>query len=172
MIQTLYSLIAIMMLAVLTLTFNKALHSNDTRMILTEVSSQVTPVAMDILDYIGTLRYDASVEDIGLVQPSNLQDPIQGSTLCDPNNGYQGCADVMNELHGKTITRTVHGLTYNILVEFEYLDPINPDQVSPDPSFHKRATLTITSPELMQANTNTPLEIKIKRRFSYPRVTG
>jgi hypothetical protein len=172
MIQTLYAIVAIMMLAVLSLTFNRALHSNDTRMILTEVSAQVTPVAMDILDYIGTLRYDASVEDIGLVQPANLQNPIEGSELCDPNDGYKGCADVMNELHDKTITRVIHGLTYNIHVALEYLDAVNPDQVSLDPSFHKRATLTISSPELLMSNTNEPLEIVITRRFAYPRVTG
>jgi hypothetical protein len=183
MVQTLYSFAAILIASLLMLTMNRTVHSNSYRMILTEVSAQVTPVAMDLLDFIGSLRFDPSLEtDLVKTSPNRFADPITGSALClsDPTT-LRNCYDTMNELHGKRYTRVVKrdpanpdeiGITYHIDISFVYVDPDDFSRVSEVPTFHKRAELKITSPELLKSGSGQPMEIIIERHYSYPRVTG
>ena len=172
MIQTLYGLIAIFIVAILMLTMNRSIHANETRMMENEVTAQVTPIATDIFDFIGNLPYDADVSSkVRVDDATSFQNPIAGSGFCDPADNFDDCI-VMNDLHGKTIAREIHGLTYEIEVELEYLDNATPPAVSASPTFHKRARLTITSQDLTVSGTNLPLEVELTRRYHYPRATG
>jgi hypothetical protein len=167
MVQTLYALTAIFLVAILSMTMNRTIHGSETRMVLHEVSAQVTPIAADLFDLIGSLPYDAATQSGVMVrQLSRLSPVIAPSTFCDAVLSPGSCL-VMNDLHGQKVTRDVKGLTYEIAIALEYVDPQPPANTS----YKKKATVTITNPHITRAN-GTPLEMVFTRMFVYPRVTG
>lgn len=174
MIQTLYGLLAMMMVALLTLTMNNAIHSNGSRMMMNEVSSQVTPIADEIFEQIGQYPYDsATLSGQFITDPASMLADADafGSASCDPNNRYEGC-EKMHDLHGTTALREVDGMPFEIDIEFEYVNDSDPTQASSIPTFSKKVTLTITSPYIYVGSSADPLQIALTRVYSYPRILG
>jgi|GEM_PF-3004225 len=173
MVQTLYGILAMSMLALLTLTLNNSIHSNDREMMMNEISSHVTGMADELFDHISGLSYDsATLSDQNLVTRDVLSDEETfGTENCQPENNFSGCW-VMNDLHGATIDHTVGGITYQMEVSLRYVEENDPTVDSSTPSFSKMVEIRISSPDLYIGSSSNPLTVVLDRLYNYPRVTG
>lgn len=173
MVQTLYGILAMSMLALLTLTLNNSIHSNDQEMMMNEISSHVTGMADELFDEISGLSYDsATLSDQNLVTRDVLSDEETfGTENCEPENNFSGCW-VMNDLHGATMEHTVGGITYHMEISLRYVDESDPTQDSSTPTFSKMAEIRISSPDLYIGSSSNPLTVVLDRLYNYPRVTG
>ena len=60
MVQVLYSIAAIMLLGITVLNINVKIHGTEERMMLSELSLEMTSIGAEILNEIGRLEYDQS----------------------------------------------------------------------------------------------------------------
>ncbi|MFW5973179.1 MAG: hypothetical protein ACOCTG_04240 [Bacteroidota bacterium] len=173
--QTLFSLLAIMLLGLFSLQANRSMFGNEQKMILNEVATQATGVGIELLEEIGSYPYDPAT--LGVVLEDSEKGLLaetfcNGTCACDPDSPfYNGCL-VINDFDGKTATRVRDDLTYSVDIDVVYVSESDPSVTSSLPTFSKRVDLKITSPLLYMGSPDNPLTFRMSRVYTHPTVTG
>jgi hypothetical protein len=190
MIQTFYALIAMMVLAIISLTVNTKLHGGEQRLMVSELANVMTGVGSDFLDVVSSRPYDpvalmtttvAVISNPNFLLPSSTfgLDPNGNPVGCDPDLDYFACMFV-SDFHGSTATRTVtrtfqgqaYTATYTIdNVTVRYVDSEPPHAPLTDPnlrSFAKEVRITVSNPDVRSPATGAPIELGMSRIITYP----
>jgi hypothetical protein len=175
--QVFYGILAMMVLGILSLTMNRSIYGTETQMVVNEYSTQMTGIAGEVLDQVGSLPYDAiTLSGIIVKTTSALSDPILGAPACSINKDtavdqyFKGCL-AMNDLHGKNGTRMVGGLPFDVEVRMWYVDNAG-NKLTSGTSFKKEVRVLVKTGDLRVGANNDSLKIEVFRTFSYPRVIG
>jgi hypothetical protein len=176
MVQILYTIAAIMILAVVSLTINLRIHSTGERLMFNELTLEMTGVATELLDQIGRREFDAGTIS-GLMVPVDSLTPATnfGTGMCEPDQQYSGCFTI-SDFHNRTATRIrsrqhagqLREIEYNVTdIQVLYVDQNPPHDESTTPTFAKEVTLTISTPA-METASGGAIEVRISRIFMYP----
>lgn len=172
--QAFYGLIAMGIVALLGLTMQRSINGNQQRIVVNEVATDLSGVAIEVLEHVGSKAYDAKTDTNKVTTfPAvttyyELTDPSDGLQWGACNN-YLLCDDV-DDFDGMMMTWTKDGLVYDIAIDVEYVDPDNPD-VATGKSFAKSVEVAVTNPYMKIGSSNTPLTINMYRVFTYQRST-
>lgn len=174
--QTLFALLAIMILGLFSMQANRSVFGTEQKMILNEVATQATGVGIEILEEIGSKGYDEAIPP-GMVLPEAQIDLLAttfcaGACGCDPNVPEDVACDFINAFDGKTATRVRDDLTYTVTITVNYVEDADPSVISADPTFSKRVDLSITNPLLYVGGPDNPLTFTMSRVYTHPAVTG
>lgn len=176
--QVIYAFIAMLLVALLSLTLQRGIHSTERRQIVNEVSTQLVGVGIDVLEYIGRHPFDYAV-DTSRVDIDAIDDfpyVTDASQLADPGTFGGGCPDYysctyIDDFEAVTITRNVDGLDYQVDIFVQYVDENQPDTPSAVPTFAKEVRVEISSTSLYLSSPAYPLTVLIARVFAYDQPT-
>jgi len=174
--QTLFALLAVMILGIFSLQMNRTIFAGEQKMILNEVATLATGVGTELLEEIGSKNYSFGIAN--QVFHEGQRDSLyakgnfcNGPCLCDPDVNFAGC-DFITSFDGKKATRERGGILFEVDFEVNYVQENDPSVISGTPTFVARVDLRITSPLLYVGSPDNPLEYKMSRVFTHPRVTG
>lgn len=176
MAQTLYALMALALLSMVTLNMQRGTTNTQQRQIFNEVSTQVTGVASEVFDHIGRrgVYFDKYISDTRTTFPTcgRVTSPAvftaeaafvaAGSYATSAYiEGFDGMTDVPVDRDD---------IQYLVDMEVRYVDPVTLAP-SATPTFAKEVTLTISSPLLFLRTPNNPVDVTMSRVFEYDVVT-
>jgi len=186
MVQVLYCIIAMMLLAVSMLNVNVKIHGNQGRMMANELSLGMTSVGAEVLNELAKYPYDPVALPITaspvLGNPNALRDantfgldPDGDPVACDPDASFSACQYLI-DFHGKTFTRTqtrtfqgtTHTVTYNATVNIEYVTNTAPHTPTTSKTFARRAVVTVSTPSLYLSDPTDLLKVSMSRVYTYP----
>jgi hypothetical protein len=178
--QVIYAFIAILLLALLSLTLQRGIHSTERRQIVNEYSTQLVGVGIDVLEHIGRKPFDYEVDttraDFSIWRDDfpYATDPTDLTSSASAEFGNCGdfyvCDDI-DDFHGLTFTRTVDGFDYTVSVFVEYVSESSPDVKPAVQTFSKEVRLEISSSGLYLSSPSEPLTIVLARVFAYDQAT-
>lgn len=184
MIQTVYALLAIMLIGLVTLSFSRGIHSNEQEMMLNELASEMTSVGSEILNEVGRYPYDPVALVVTTDHVLNTRGALRlestfgtGST-CNPNTQYSGCLFI-NDFHGKTATRVrqriyngvTHDITYTVeSIVVRYVSESTPHTPTGTKTFAKEVVVTVSCPLVYLGSPDTPLKVQMSRVYTYPNI--
>ena len=178
--QVIYAFIAILLLALLSLTLQRGIHSTERRQAVNEVSTQLTGVGIDVLEYIGRHPFDFEVDTTRADFPMWRDDFPYATDPSDLtptiSSEYGGCLDYyacddVDDFDGMTITRTVDGMDFSVDIHVEYVNELTPDVKPGSQTFAKEVRLEISSSSLYLRSPANPLTVEISRVFAYDQPT-
>lgn len=178
MIQTLYGILAIMLVMFLSLNVVRGTTSTQQKMILNEVGTLLTGIGMDVLDHIERKPFDRATDESKTAGPPTYPMVTVAAQLTGENTGEWGtnaCAgfllcDDIDDFDGQTVTRDLDGLVYTVEIEVHYVDAATFADSGGTKTFAKEVTVTISNPYLTIGDD--PLEVAISRVFTYERITS
>jgi hypothetical protein len=186
MAQMLYTIAAIMILAVVVMMMNVKIHNTNDRMMFSELSLDMTGVGNEILDHIETMHFNQGtiscmvvpVEELSTTFGTDACDPDDENAecaACNPNANYADCFTV-GDFHGAEATRIrsrvfageVVQTTYRVSdIRVEFVAEDAPHAVSASPTFAKRVRLNVSTPVLVDASGN-EIAIEMARIYTHP----
>ena len=172
--QAFYGLIAMAIVALIGLTMQRSINGNQQRIVVNEVATDLSGVAIEIIEHIGTKAFDAKTDTNkvttfpAVTSHYELTDPSDGLEWGGCTN-YLLCEDV-DDFDGMMFTWTKNELIYDVTIDVIYVDPDNPD-VASGKSFAKSVEVAVTNPYMKIGSSNTPLTINMYRVFTYQRST-
>ena len=176
--QLLYSIAALAIVMVFSLTFRGSMISSNQQVFLNEIGTQLTGVAYDVLEDIGRkdLAFDRNTNESLMTPPitypvitSRLQLTYEGSAEWGNCIQYEACEDV-DDFHGIRDTATVEGIIYVFDVSVQYVSETDPDSKSYTPTYAKEVTVEVWTPWFLAGNDT--LRTTLSRIFTYERVTS
>ncbi len=180
MVQTLYGFIAIGLVMLLSLNLLRAATSTEQRMILNEVATQVTGIAVDLMEHLGNKAFDENTDETG-IEPSDFP-LVTSPSMLTPDNGpdWGGCPSLydntcndIDDFDGMTIERDVEGLAYRAAIEVRYVNETSPNTTSGVSTYAKEVVITVTTPAYRHLLIGgAPLEVRLSRVFAYKRITS
>ena len=175
--QVIYAFIAMLLVALLSLTLQRGIHSTERRQIVNEVSTQLVGVGIDVLEYIGRHPFDYAV-DTSRVDLDAIDDfpYVTNASQLTPPGSFGGCTNYytcqhIDDFEGVTITRNVDGFDYVVDIFVRYVDENSPDTPSAVPTFAKEVRVEISSTHLYISSPAYPLTVLIARVFTYEQPT-
>jgi len=175
MAQTLYALLALVLLSMVSLNAQRGTTNTQQRQIFNEVSTQVTGVASEVFDHLDRpgVYFDKYIFDTrstfptcGRVTTSSVltaEAAFVPSTYATSSylEGFDGLTDVV-------VMR--EDIEYLVDVAVRYVDPVTlaPSAMQ---TFAKEVTLTISSPLLFLRTPSNPVTVTMRRVFEYDMVT-
>lgn len=176
--QVIYAFIAMLLVALLSLTLQRGIHSTERRQIVNEVSTQLVGVGIDVLEHIGRTTFDYAVDtnrvDIDPIEDfPYVEDPAE---LTLPGS-FGSCSDYysckyIDGFDGMTVNRTVDGLDFEVDIFVQYVDEDNPDTASGVQTYAKEVRLEISSSALYLSSAANPLTVEIARVYTYQQPTS
>ncbi len=178
--QVIYAFIAILLLALLSLTLQRGIHSTERRQIVNEVSTQLVGVGIDVLEHIGRKPFDYEVDttraDFALWRDDFPY--VTDATDLTPTSAaeYGNCLDFytcddVDDFDGLSITRTVDGIDYLVDIFVDYVTESTPDVAPGVQTFAKEVRLEIRSSTLYLSSPADPLTVVISRVVAYDQST-
>lgn len=169
--QVFYALIAMLLLALLSLTLQRGTHSAERRQIVNEMTTQLVGVGIDVIEHIGRQPFDSQTDSNKVATVP----PVTNAAQLTPKGSFGGCTDYnacedVDDFDGLTITRDVGGLDFDVVIEINYVDENNPDVQPGFNTFAKEIRLSISSPHLYITK-SIPLTVQIARVRAYDRAT-
>ena len=165
--QMIYSIAAVAMAGALSLSVSRGSVAGKKQVIRHQLVSQVSGVANEILEDIGSKPFDYRTSEANFPTPPNSAAELtQVSNFggnCDPE---LDCADI-DDFHGKTLSRLPGGLPFDVAVTVSYVNEDDPNATASVPTFAKEVTLTITSPFIYHGRPDNLIPITISRVFTY-----
>ncbi|MDX1740688.1 MAG: hypothetical protein R3178_05310 [Rhodothermales bacterium] len=178
--QVIYAFIAILLIALLSLTLQRSVHSTERRQIVNEVSTQLVGVGIDVLEDIGRHAFDYEVDTTRADFPLWRDDfpyatnPAQLTPIASAEFGncvdFYSCDDI-DDFHNMTITRVVDGVGFNVDIFVEYVSETTPNVKPGTQTFAKEVRLEISSSALYLSSPANPLTVEISRVFAYDQPT-
>ena len=178
--QVIYAFIAILLVALLSLTLQRGVHSTERRQMVNEVSTQLVGVGIDVLEFVGRRAFDYEVDttraDFAVwrddfpyaTDPTDLT-PATSAEWGNCPSGFYTCDDI-DDFDGLTVTRTVDGMDFSVDILVEYVSESTPDDPAAQ-SFAKEVRLEISSSSLYLNSPANPLTVVISRVFAYSQST-
>ncbi len=172
--QAFYGLIAMAIVALVGLTMQRSINGNQQRIVVNEVATDLSGVAVEVLEHIGSKAFDARTDTNkvtvfpAVTSASQLTSPTDATEWGACTN-YQLCEDI-DDFDGMMLTRNRDGLEYQITIDVEYVDPDNPDTPS-GKSYAKAVEVAVSNPYMKVGSSNTPLTVNMYRVFTYQRST-
>lgn len=176
MSQLIYSVLALSVTVLFSVSLNRVFSTNTQKTYTNEVLSQMIGVGQDILEEVGrrALPFDEAVDEARyegdirypLVHAAFELTPASQFGMCD-----SGCTDQLDldDYDGMTFYRTVDSLDYEARVSVQYVDENDPTQISSTQTFAKLVTVEVTSDAI--AIGGEPLTVDYSRVFTYERST-
>jgi len=170
-----YALAALAMTGILSFQFLLDSAAIRTRVYSNEILTQVSGVANEIIEDIGTRAFDNRTrEDLYADAPTSETELTASGNFggvalanCDTS-----CKDI-DDFHGLTFTRNRDGIDFDVSITVRYVDPDNPDVEAFTQTYAKEVILTITNPNIYRLNNPDSLvQIEIGRVFSYFRTSS
>lgn len=172
--QTLYSLIALLLVMLLSLNFYQGRNHTQQNMIVNEVLTPFNDLGMELLDHIGRQAFDENTDETKIAEPTwPIVTSPSGLTA---EASFGGCTDFwtcddIDDFHGLTVNRDLNGLPYTVDISVRYVDELDPDQPTGGaPSYAKEVTLEISTAAIQMGGA--PLTVKIGRVYTYDRITS
>lgn len=171
--QALYGILAMSLVALLSLTVMQASRSTENRIIVNEVATQATGAGVDVLEAIGRLPFDSKTDTMKVFTFPTVTGPNELTAEADFGGcvSFATCEDI-DDFHGLTFVRTLDGFDFTVDVSVRYVVETSPDQYSGTQTFAKEVRLEITNPYIYFGSPSNPLTIELRRVFSYQRVTS
>lgn len=174
--QVLYAFIAMLLVALLSLTLQRGVHSTERRQIVNEISTQLVGVGIDAVEFIGRHPFDSQVDTNDAAVKAKGFPYVQDATELTVSGSFGGCADYyncqdMDDYDGMTVSMDVDGLEYDVAIEVRYVQDNSPDTPSGTQTFSKEVRLEISSQYLYLSGPSNPLTVVVARVFSYDQPT-
>ncbi len=186
MTQTIYGLIAIMLVMMLALNVMRIVTGTERRMVTNEVATQVRGLAVDVMEHVGNKWFDEAINEEGieawefpLVTSVNQLTAESGfgntgdGAACDHTtpNFYDPDCDDIDDFDGMTLDREINGIPFTAAITVQYINPDNPDLPPPGGrTFAKEVVVVISSPFLRLGDD--PITVTLRRVFAYNRITN
>jgi hypothetical protein len=143
-VQSLLSLGAMMILALVSLNFNDTVLSNSTTEIENKVVLTAFSLADDLIEEIKVRAFDAATVDFPTSNPASLTAP--GSLGPGWWESYPNFNDIDDFNNYSRVVSAPHAENYSVKCRIYYVSGDNPDQVSSTQTFYKKAIVTVSSP--------------------------
>jgi hypothetical protein len=183
--QIILSILAIMIVMILSLTVMRSAQSSQQRMAWNEISGHVTSIATEVFDHIGRMPFDDAVNEVKA--GSNVQFPmVTNSAQLTPKSsaewGHSNCLDAFGQISfhecediddfdGITLIRNIAGHEYNVRINVWYVsDDAQWTRLNGSQSFLKEVELEIENQNLRVGNS--PFVVTVSRVYSYNRITA
>lgn len=176
MIQILYTLVAIALLAMIGLNLQRGAAHTAQQQTFNEVATQLTGVGIEVLEHIArdSVYFDRHAFDFRSVPPAcGRIDSTQIALFADPaafgGQTYTG-SRFIEGFHGLKETIDRDGLEYEVGITVRYVDEVT-HVVSSTETFAKEVLLDITNPYLHLGDPDNPVTVRMSRVFTYDKVT-
>jgi|SRR5690606_16244420 len=173
--QTLFALLAVMILGIFSLQMNRTIFAGEQKMILNEVETLATGVGTELLEEIGARPYTVGTEGVILSEEAKGSLPAKGDFCgacgCNPDASFSGCFFI-TDFDGAKATRERNDIEFEVEIDVNYVLENDPAVISGTQTFSLRVDLTITSPLLYVGTPDNPLIYRMSRVFTHPQVTG
>jgi hypothetical protein len=182
MAQTLYGILALVLVSMLSLNMQRGSMQTQQRQALNEVGMQITGVAEEVFDHIGreAVAFDRFVDSTRAIAPvcgrtetpKAFTEPARFATVACSGAGYESCPYIEG-FHGMTdLSFERDGLPFEVDVEVAYVNPRTLAPLAPTArSFAKEVTLSVSSPLLYLNTPSNPLTVRLSRVYEYDAVT-
>ena len=176
--QVIYALAALAMTGILSFQFLLGSAAIRTRVYSNEILTQVSGVANEIIEDIGTRAFDNRTrEDLYNEAPTSASEltasgDFGGVVLANYANCDSSCLDI-DDYHGLTFVRNRDGIDFVVAISVRYVDPDNPEVEAFTQTYAKEVILTITNPNIYRFNNpDSLIQIEIGRVFGYFRTSS
>jgi len=183
MAQIIYSLLALLMVMVLSMNMQRGIGRDQQEQSLNEVATQLTGVGTEVLELIGTQYFDRFNLDNQNTRPycGRVADNGEEQDLLSSPSGvnFGACTDpdacaYIEGFEGLVFTRTQGEFDYEVeILSVDYVDPQDFTRVvtSDSTSFAKRVQIEVTNPYLYIGDdpndTDRQFSLTLERVFTY-----
>lgn len=178
--QTLYGLVALSIVAMVTLSLLRQTTATHQRQAFAETTMQVTGLATEVFDHMEQMYFDRAIAQsidtpptCGHVTRPEALTPASAFIPCTGNSPaarYAACS-YLEGFDGLTnVPFERGGFDFEVDIDVAYVDPAT-HQPSATPTFAKAVTLSITHPHMyMGRDRSSPLTVEMRRVIYYDRV--
>ena len=159
--------------ALLSMTVQRATHSIDSRKYVNEVVTRASGVATTTLEVIALRPFDEKTDTTKVTSFPAVTSAYQ----LTPEGSFGGCTSFnlcedLDDYDGMVLTRTYEGVPYTLTITVIYVDPLNPDVYSATQTFAKEVLVEVENPYIKVGATGTPLKVPFRRVFGYDKATS
>jgi hypothetical protein len=167
-----YGILAMAIVAILSLTVMRASRSTDQSIVLNEMATQASGVGVDVLEAIGRLPFDSETDTtkVTTIPAVESADELTGEGSFGGCTSFADCEDI-DDFDGLTTTRTLDGFDYEVEIDVRYVEEDTPDTYSATNTFAKQVRVLITNPHIYFGDPSNLLTIEMRRVFTYQRST-
>ena len=180
MAQIIYSLLALLMVMVLTMNMQRSIGRDQQEQSLNEVATQLTGVGTEVLELIGTQYYDRFTFDNRNTKPycGRVADNGEEQDVLSRPSGvnFGACTDpdlcaYIEGFEGLTFTRTQGEFEYEVTVlDIAYVDSTDftRELTTDSTGFYKRVQIEVTNPYLyIGDDPGNTFSLTLERVFTY-----
>lgn len=173
--QIIYGVLALGVIGLLTLLMGRSQQTAYHQIHQNEMRTQVTGVATEILEDIGSHPFDFYTEDgqgwdegnpPGSAAEITADGGAEWGNDCTP---FVDCdIDDFDNPNVGTFTRDRNGVEFEVTTDVQYVEEDDPTKPAAAQTWMKEVTLTITSPDIyFQGHPDSLVEMQMSRVFSY-----
>lgn len=171
--QVFYSLIAIFLLALLSLTVSRSTHRLDSRIYVNEVVTEASGVATSIIETIGQKPFDSKTDTTKV----STFPAVTSTTQLTPQANFGGCTvfalcEDIDDFHGLVITRQLNGFEFTATITVQYVNENDPDYLPGAQTYAKEVLVEITNRYVNSGSISAPITVPFRRIFSYQKATS
>ena len=173
-----YAVLAIMLVGVFSMNMHRSMHQAQHKMVLNEVTTELTGAAYDVLEHIGRQPFDENTNEqkisplvYPIITAENQLTQAGGAEwgTCTSLSVTADTCDDLDDFDGVATTVVVDGFQYDVEIDVAYVDPANPNSLPGTRTYAKQVAVTISNTYIRVGGQ--PLEVTIKRVFTYNRHT-
>ena len=165
--QLIYAVSAVAMAGALSLSVSRGIFASKQLAFRNQMLTQVSGVANEILEDIGSTPFDDRTRPGNFPAPPNSAAELTQLSNFGGNCDPEATCDDIDDFHGKSFSREPGGIPFNVDVSVKYVSEDDPASVETAPTFAKEVTLTITTPYVYRGTLDHPIKIVISRVFTY-----
>lgn len=146
--QTIFALAAFALLGTVVVSMNKSLGNSSEVVLQSKLGVTAISIASSIVEEAQGKSFDTNTDEDIATATNQLTTVAKlgietGETYPDSVNDF----DDFNNL-SRTVTPDTLSGVFNIFCRVTYIDPMNPDLVQGSPTWHKKLTVRIASPQM------------------------
>lgn len=157
--------------ALIAFTVSTSTRRSDLRMTVNEVSTQASGVAVDVIEHISRLPFDAKTDTSKVF----VWPPVTSPAALTSEGSFGGCVsygacESIEEFDGFTFPVIRDGFRYDVTVDVVYVLEDNPSTYSATQTYAKQVTVSVASPHLNIGSG--PMTLQMRRVITYDKVTN
>ena len=145
-VQSMLTMFGMTLLSLTSLRFNSSVMERTTQEVENKVYLTAFSLADDLIEEIKTKSFDEKTKQFPTTNAANLTPAA--SLGYESGESYLSFDDIDDFNGYSRPVNAPHAENYLVTSKIEYVDGLNPDNVSSVPTFYKRVTSTVTSPYL------------------------
>ncbi len=171
--QVFYALIAILLLALLSLTVQRTTQRLDARMHVNEVVTQASGVATSIVEAVGVRPFDSKTDTtkVTAFPAVTSENQLTAAVNFGGCTSFLLCEDI-DDFDGLVITRNRDGFEFTATITVSYVNPDNPALASGSNTYAKEVLVEITNPFLFVGSRSNLITVPFRRVFTYQKTTS